>query len=179
MNKRKNTLAKITTTALLIAVTVFLNRFLSVMTADTKIGFAFIPIMLCGMLYGPLWGAVCGGLGDLIAAILIPYGPPHLGITLTAAVSGALYGILGLLAGRQKNGLFTLSAAGIVLAEKLICTLGLNSYWLAGIYGVPFLTQAAIRLPQAAILFIPEILLALVAKNHILPPVRRAISKMN
>lgn len=179
MNKKTATLVKITTTALLIAVTVFLNRFLSVMTADTKIGFAFVPIMICGMLYGPLWGAACGGLGDLVAAILIPYGPPHLGITLTAAITGALYGLLGLLAARQKNGLFVLSSVSVVLVEKVLCTLLLNSFWLSGITGLPLFTQMYTRLPQAAILFIPEVILALVTKNHIIPPVRRAINKMN
>ena len=50
MNK-KSILVRLSVIALLTAVTVILNRFGTIMTAEIKIGFSFVPIMLCGMLF--------------------------------------------------------------------------------------------------------------------------------
>ena len=46
---------KVTRIGLLIAVEIVLSRLLSISTPITKIGFAFIPLSIIGMLYGPIW----------------------------------------------------------------------------------------------------------------------------
>lgn len=175
MNK-KRILIRLTVIALLTALTVILNRFGSFMTADIKIGFSFVPIMLCGMLFGPLWGGVCAGLGDILAAILIPLGPPHLGITATAVLSGIIYGFIGIAAERLKgNGIYLTLSAALILTEKLVCTLLINSFWISGMTGNPYLVQLAIRIPQAAILILPELILAFVSKKYIAPALKKAL----
>ncbi len=177
MNQKKSILIRLTVIALLTALTVILNRFGTIMTADIKIGFSFVPIMLCGVLFGPLWGGVCAGVGDIMAAILIPLGPPHPGITATAVLSGIIYGFIGLAAKRIGKDLSYISVAFLlILAEKIICTLLINSYWLADMYGNPYGVQMLIRIPQAAILLLPETVLAFVAKKYIVPAVRKAVS---
>ena len=175
MNK-KRILIRLTVIALLTALTVILNRFGSIMTADIKIGFSFVPIMLCGMLFGPLWGGVCAGLGDILAAILIPVGPPHLGITATAVLSGIIYGFIGIAAERLKgNAIYLTLSAALILTEKLVCTLLINSFWISGMTGNPYLVQLAIRIPQAAILILPELILAFVSKKYIAPALKKAL----
>ena len=179
MSKNKNFLVKLTTTAMLTAIAVFLNRFLAITSADIKISFVFVPIIICGTLFGPLWGGVCAGLGDFIAAMLMPLGPFHPGITLTAALTGIIYGTVGLAADRLKSKpLFFLSAVLAVVTEKIICTLLLNTLWLSGITGNPFFSQMVFRLPQVAILFVPEIILVLISKKYILPAVKKTLKEI-
>lgn len=163
-------------TAMLVAVTVICNRLFSFLSIDTKIGISFIPIMICGMMFGPLWGGVCAGLGDFIAAILFPLGIYHPGITLTAVLSGVVYGFMGLAADKiQKPLFFAPVAAGGVIVEKLICTLLINSLWISQLSGNPYLVQIAARIPQAAILLMPEIVLAVLVKALVIPRVKKTL----
>ena len=52
--------------AMLVAVNVVLYYF-NIMIGDTlRIGVSFLPIAVCGMLYGPIVGGIAGALGDVI-----------------------------------------------------------------------------------------------------------------
>ena len=81
------------TLSILTALEIVLNRFLSINAWNTKIGFSFIPVAVAGMLFGPLGGAVVGALGDLVGAILFPIGAYFPGFTLTAFLTGLVYGL--------------------------------------------------------------------------------------
>ena len=50
---------------MLIAFDVIFTRVLALNMPLTKIGLGFAAVMVCGMLYGPGWAALCAGLGDL------------------------------------------------------------------------------------------------------------------
>jgi ECF transporter S component (folate family) len=174
MSKGQKFIVKMAVTALLVAVTAVLNRFGSIVTPELKIGFSFVPIMVCGMMFGPLWGGICAGLGDTLAAILIPVGPPHPGITLTAVLSGVIYGLLGLAAARvDSKAIFAGLAVLAVAGEKMLCTLLINSFWISQLTGIPYGAQMAARLPQAVVLLLPELALAVTAKLFIIPQVRK------
>ena len=82
------------TLSLLTALEIVLNRFLSINAWNIKIGFSFVPVVIGAMLYGPLGGAVVGALGDFIGALLFPIGPYFPGFTLTAFLTGAVFGLL-------------------------------------------------------------------------------------
>ena len=58
------------------------------------ISFSFIPIMTAAILLGPKYSCAIAGLGDLIGAILFPFGPYFPGFTVTAALSGLIYGLI-------------------------------------------------------------------------------------
>ena len=174
MTKKQKFIIKMAVTAMLIAVATILNRVGAITTPDLKIGFSFIPIMVCGMMFGPVWGGLCGGLADLLAAILMPIGIPHLGITFTAFLSGVIYGILGVVFSKLKNPFaFSAVAAALVVLEKLLCTLALNSLWISQLSGAPYLSQMAVRIPQAVILSVPEIVLAILVKLFVLPKIEK------
>ena len=89
---RRQRTYRLVSIGILVATEIVCNRFLSVNTSLFKIGVAFLPVVLAAWLYGPVAGALVGGLGDLIGALLFPIGPYFPGFTLTAALAGAGYG---------------------------------------------------------------------------------------
>ena len=132
--------------AMLTALEIVLNRFASIRTWNLKIGFSFIPIVVAAMLYGPLGGAAVAGLGDLIGALLFPNGPFFPGFTLTALLTGLVF---GLFLKKNQKPLPVLLAVGI---NQLILSLLLNTLWISMLYGSPFFPTLVSRLPQCAIL---------------------------
>ena len=81
---------KIAISAMLIAFDVIFTRVLALNMPLTKIGLGFAAVMVCGMLYGPGWAALCAGLGDLVGSLLFPTGAYFPGFTVTAAIGGAM-----------------------------------------------------------------------------------------
>ena len=74
--------------AILVALEVVLSRFLSINLWSNKIGFAFVPIAVTAMLYGPVTTGVTAAVADLIGALLFPSGAFFPGFTLTAFLNG-------------------------------------------------------------------------------------------
>lgn len=83
---------------MLIAFDVIFTRVLALNMPLTKIGLGFAAVMVCGMLYGPGWVALCAGLGDLVGSLLFPTGrisPASPSRPQSAARSSALRFITG------------------------------------------------------------------------------------
>ena len=59
------------------------------------INVSYVPIFMAGILYGPIWGALVGGVQDILCMILVPLGAPIWGITATTMLAGALAGLFG------------------------------------------------------------------------------------
>lgn len=132
--------------AVLVALEIVLNRFLSINTPVVKIGFSFVPIAIAGMLFGPLPAAIVAALADLLGAFLFPTGTIFLGITLTAFLKGINWGMFL----HKKQTVAT--AVPAVLIDQLILSYLLNSYWLSILMGAPYKTLLATRIVQTAIL---------------------------
>lgn len=113
---------------LLIALEVVLNRFGSINMWNLKIGLAFIPVVIAGMLFGPVKASLVGVLSDIIGAILFPSGAFFPGFTLTAFLKGLLYGTL-----LYKNPKF-LNVTLAVVIDQFILSLLLNSLWISILY---------------------------------------------
>lgn len=151
--------------SILIAAEVVLSRFFSIATPIVKIGFSFVPIAICAMLYGPLWAAACGAIADFLGALLFPIGAYFPGFTLSAALTGVVF---GLLLGRvQKAGWPHLF--GAVSINCLGISLLLGTLWLSILTGSPFMALLPTRALQNLIM-IPVQLLVL---RLLLQPVRR------
>ena len=95
----KFTTRTLTLTALLTALEIVLSRFLSISAWNTKIGFAFVPVVIAALLLGPVWAGIAAALADFLGAVLFPVGPYFPGFTLTAFLMGAVYGLFLLLFG--------------------------------------------------------------------------------
>lgn len=85
---KKLDLKAMVTCAALIAAAIVLSRFLSINAWNLKIGFTFVPVFIAAYLYGPIGGAVVGGIADFIGAILFPIGAYFPGFTLTCVITG-------------------------------------------------------------------------------------------
>ena len=95
MEKKKTgiSLQQLTVSALLIAFDVIFTRLLALNTPLVKMGFGFAAVAVSAMLYGPAWAALTAGLGDLVGSLLFPTGAYFPGFTLTAALTGLLFGL--------------------------------------------------------------------------------------
>ena len=98
----KNHVKTIIVCAIFAAVGFVLDRFLGVTlplfgSKSLSVNISFVPIFLAGFLYGPIWGALVGGVLDLVCCLLVPLGPIIPGITLSTMLAGALGGFFKLL----------------------------------------------------------------------------------
>jgi len=137
--------------ALFIALDVVLTRILSINTGVIRIGFGFVPIAICAMMFGPLWAAAAAALADIIGVFLFPMGAYFPGFTLSAAIVGLVF---GLFLRKSKGGW-----PPILFAVVIICfgdILFLRTFWLTIITGNPFYVLLPMRLVQAAIMFIVQ-----------------------
>ena len=152
--------------ALLIALEIVFNRFLSINTQALKIGFAFVPIVLCAVLFGPLHAAIAYAIADTIGALLLnTVGGPYIpGITLSCAMMGIMYGVFLQPLLFSENGKLTkIQIMRIICPVAINCMvfgLALNSFWLSLAYSSrSFYYFLTTRLIEYAILIPVQIIL--------------------
>ena len=126
MFSKPKPLQQLAVSALLIALDVVFTRVLAINTPLMKIGLGFTAVAVSAMLYGPAWAALTAGLGDLIGALLFPTGAYFPGFTLTAALTGLIFGLF--LYRRENSWLRAFLAA---LTNCLLVTLVLNTLMIA------------------------------------------------
>lgn len=81
---RGEELRKLVLLGIIVAIKIILSQF-SFGPAMVKVGLGFIGSVMLGYLFGPIWGAVGGGISDLISsAIFGNQGGFFIGFTLTA-----------------------------------------------------------------------------------------------
>ena len=140
MKKKKTTTEKIVVIAFMIALEVVLSKLISINISFLRIGFGFLPIIFLAILYGPVWAGIGYAIGDLLGAFIFPTGAFFPGFTVTAFLTGLIY---GLVLYRKK---VTIPRA--LIANTLVCVLCnllLNTYWLTFILGKGFVVLLASR----------------------------------
>lgn len=160
MNKNRFSTKMLATLSILVALEVIIARFGTLRpTESIKISLDFIPIVVAAILFGPVPSVIMSILADILGAFLLPVGPYFPGFTLTAALTGLIYGLL--LHKRQAMPRVVLA----VVLQQGICSMLINTYWLHVLYGMPYLPTMAARLVQCAILTALQIILIpLIAK---------------
>ena len=151
MSTYKKTLFSVIFTALMTALEIVFSRFLSLSLWNTKIGFSFLPVLIAAAIFGPVCGAAVGGLGDLLGAVLFPIGPYFPGFTVTAALTGLVFGLV------FKNGITPVKTVIAVLSTELVFTLLVNSLWISILYGAPYKQLLITRCLQAAIMAVVKL----------------------
>lgn len=115
--------------ALLTAINIILQGPLTLhVGSDIKIGFSFLPIVIGAYYYGILGGVLVSGLGDFITAFVFPTGAFNPLFTVTAIIVGLLFGLFL----RGKINILNIILA--VVSTQIICSLILNSLWIAVCY---------------------------------------------
>ena len=148
MNRKDNGKLKVLIyVSLLIALEVVLSRFCSIATPIAKIGFGFVPIAVCATMFGPAWAGVAGALADVIGATLFPIGVYFPGFTVSAALTGIVFGLFMY----KRKGTWP-QLASAVAVNCLCISLLLSTYWLTIITGNPFVALLPTRIVQNVIM---------------------------
>ena len=130
--KQKIATKQLIVLSLLIAINVLLSRVLAINGTLVKIGLGFAATAAAAILYGPLWAAVEAGAADTLGALLFPTGPYNPCFTLTALVTGAIFGLW--LRGEKPGWARCLAAAGM---NCLLVDLLANTLLIHWFYGTP------------------------------------------
>ena len=122
---------KIVISSLLLAASIVINRFLSINTSILSIGFTFVPLMLAGIILGWKYSMIIAGLADLIGALLFPFGSFFIGYTISALLTGIVYGLCL----HRKNDFkvdkkFYIRLIIAILIVTIVINGGLNTIWL-------------------------------------------------
>jgi len=150
--------------ALLIALEVVLTRFCSINTTIVRIGFGFVPVAVCAMMYGPVWAGCAGALADIAGALLFPTGPFFPGFTVSAALTGVVFGLF--LVKKKESDAYLVYA---VLVNCVGISLLLSTYWLSVLTGTAYLNILPARVVQNLIMIPVQFLtLRLLRKGVIL-----------
>lgn len=80
-------------TALLIALSIVFGKVLSFTLGPLRISFENLPILMAGILFGPVIGCVTGAVADLIGCMIVGYAINPI-ITLGAACIGIVSGVM-------------------------------------------------------------------------------------
>ena len=132
---------ELVTLAVLIALDVIFTRFLSVNTPILRIGFGFLPVVVCAVLYGPWKAGAAHAVGDVIGAVLFPSGAFFPGFTLSAFLAGMIYGLFFYQKRLTPGRVFAASAV-----IMLVLNLGLGSLWISMLYGKSFIALVSVRI---------------------------------
>ena len=143
--KKMNT-KMLVTAGVLIALNIILSRFLSINLWNLKFGFTFVSIFVAAYFYGAGFAAMVAGVADVVGALLFPSGSFFPGFTLTAVLTGLLYGLL--LHKKQTK----LRIGVTVIIAQFALGLMMNTLWISILYGSPFWPLVGTRIFQCLIM---------------------------
>jgi ECF transporter S component (folate family) len=117
-----------------------------------RVTFDNFPLMLVGILLGPVWGAVVGVASDLVSCLMSGYAINPI-ITLGAASVGLVSGVLSryIIKGRNFASVLILSLASHAVGSVVIKSIGL---WT--IYRYPFYAVIGPRIPLYIVIAVVE-----------------------
>lgn len=153
---------------MLVAIEIVLSRFLSVNAWNLKIGFNFVPVVIAGMLFGPLYAGVVGALGDFLGAIMFPIGTYFPGFTVTALLMGAIWGFF---LHKEYNFPGILAA---ILINQIVLSQCLNTLWISILYGSDYTALFVSRIMQTVILIVVQFV-TVFALSKVMPRIKTAL----
>lgn len=161
---KKISVGALTTAAMLTAMSViigiFCKNFMNFGGGLFRVTFENMPIILSGMLFGPLVGGLVGIAGDLVSYLLSSQiYPPNLIVTLGAALIGVVSGLTARYVPVKKD---TVGIIVSCLTAHLIGSVVVKSIGLYTFYGIAVLW----RIPLYAVIATAETaVLCLLYKN--------------
>ena len=164
---------KLVLSALLLAITIVLSRFLSINTELLAIGFSFVPMMLTAIWLGPKYSTVVCGLADLIGALLFPFGTFFIGFTISAVLKGLIYGLVLYEKDREftdKELLIRLIISSLIVI--IFVNILLNAVWLKIMYDKAFIAILSLR-TVAQFIMLPIQVLTVYALVKALKPITK------
>ena len=98
-DKRLTSTSGLVKAALLAAISIILTRLFSIMVPlgglpALRVGFGSLPLIVSGMMLGPVIGGVTGIVSDVVGYLMNPQGAYFPGFTLSSALFGVIPGLL-------------------------------------------------------------------------------------
>lgn len=140
MKNKKFSTEMLVIMAFMIALEIVLSKIVSINLSFLRIGFGFLPIAILAILYGPLWSGIAYAIGDVIGGFLFPTGAYFPGFTVTAFLTGVLFGLV-----LYKKKITFVRAVVACALVCVICNLLINTYWLTFIIGKGYTVLLASR----------------------------------
>ncbi len=135
MSVRKNNTGKhlriLACSAIFVALSIVCGKYLQIPVGDVlRFSFENLPIILSGVIFGPLAGLIVGVLADLLGCVLVGYSINPL-ITLGAATVGTVSGICSAVLKRSSLSIRLLPSVALahLLGSVVIKTLGLAAWY--------------------------------------------------
>lgn len=163
-------------------------------TPNIKIGVSGLPNRLVDFMFGPVVGAIFGGIMDVLKFLIKPDGGFFFGYTLTAIISGFIYGLFYYKLKIKKplktdvtgidlviewclaniQSILLIFIANVLI--KVLCNIGLNTLWSSMLTGKAFLAilpariiKNLIQIPVDTVFHFVLIKLFCQLKRYILP----------
>lgn len=170
----KNQTQKTVLLALLIALNIILSRFLAIPIGTIiRISFGFIPIIMMGFLFGPLYAGIGAGIADIIGTLMFPtMGPYFPGFTLSAITTGVIYGLV--FYKKVPN------IKRIVFANFLVIVivhLSMNALWLSMITGKAFMVLLVPKIVKSLAMLPIESFLIVLTYKYLYPYIAPSVAK--
>ena len=157
MSKNKIRVQKLTTGAMMAALSIILERVISLMPAsnmmDIRISLSNVPLILAGILVSPLVGGIAGIVSDIVGCFISGYAPFPI-LTLAPFVMGFLPGFIIKNNTKTFLRLFVAIIVTHILSSVLITTFGISV-----MRGVAFIPMLLTRLPSMGINLVIDIVL--------------------
>lgn len=144
----KTNTKKLVILSLLICLSIVLTRFFSIMVPvlgsnTVRVGLGSIPIMISGILFGPIAGLTVGALSDFLGVIMFSPFPLYPGFTLSAALVGFISGLYRkTLRKNPRVYKFILLSYSIEIPVSIF----LNTFWLTQITSISYV---ALLIPRS------------------------------
>ncbi len=142
--------------AMLVAISVLLTRFVTIQVSDAvRIGFGTVPIMLAGIVCGPVYGLIVGLLADFIGCFVNLMGASIIpGLILCSGLMGVVPAVLLRHAFKKES--VVLLAVSVAVAELLVSAL-LKSWFLMDLYGGPYMVWLGQKTLNAVVMTVIEV----------------------
>ena len=152
--------------AFLAALSIVCGKYLALPVGNVlRFSFENLPILLAGMMFGPITGMAVGVIADLVGCVMVAY-PINPVVTLGAAGIGLLSGLL--FRATKKLPLLWQTCITAILTH-LVASVIIKTYGLAQYYDMPFHILMLWRLLNYVIVCVAEwLLLYTVLKNQAL-----------
>lgn len=135
-NRLRGSVRRLTVAAMLTAISVvigiFCKNFLNFGGGLFRVTFENLPIILSGILFGPVTGGLVGGASDLISYMLSSQiYPPNLIVTAGAVAVGVISGLISRFAVRERGNLQIIlsGAAAHSVGSMIIKPIGLYQFY--------------------------------------------------
>jgi ECF transporter S component (folate family) len=142
---------------------IILVRLLSFMPLPTvRIDFGFVSVALSSIMFGPVLGGVTGAVSDIIGYFISPKGPYFPGFTISAFVSGLIY---GLILYKKPNTVLRIVIAAVL--SVLLVDVVLNTVWLEILYHKGVWAILPARLLKSAIMLPIQVFVIYVLRRYL------------